>query len=155
MNLDQHVMGWRLHVLVFAALLTASTAAAGERVNKDASNLAIRGYDTVAYFTDGRSIKGKPEFQYVWQDARWLFASAEHKTLFADDPVRYAPQFGGFCTGGVSLGRLSPIDPEAWLIVEGRLYLYYDKQGRDESLAELEADIAAATEKWEALRNVP
>jgi hypothetical protein len=153
--LGTRATGWSLRGLALAALLVASTAVAGETINKDAEDLAIRGYDTVAYFTDGRPVKGSPEFEHVWQDARWRFASAEHRSLFASDPDRYAPQFGGFCTGGVALGRLTPIDPEAWVIIEGRLYLYYDKEGRDETAADpkeaQEAHIAAAAERWEAL----
>jgi hypothetical protein len=149
--LGMHATGWSLRGLVFAAILAASTAAAGERINKDAEDLAILGYDTVAYFTDGRPVKGSPYFEYVWQDARWQFASAEHRTLFATEPDRYAPQFGGFCTGGVTLGRLSSIDPEAWLIVDGRLYLHYDKEGRDETAADPKTNIATAAERWEAL----
>ena len=146
---------WSLRGLALAAILAASTAVAGERINKDAEDLAILGYDTVAYFTDGQPVKGSPDFEYVWQDARWRFASAEHRTLFATEPDRYAPQFGGFCTGGVALGRLAPIDPEAWLIVDGRLYLHYDKEGRDETAADPKADIAVAAERWEALGKTP
>ena len=103
--LGMRATGWSLRGLALAALLVASTAVAGERINKDAEGLAILGYDTVAYFTDGRPVKGSPEFEYVWQDARWRFASAEHRALFAGEPDRYAPQFGGFCTGGVGLGN--------------------------------------------------
>src|SRR5215204_3697773 len=112
--LGMRAMGRSLCGSAFAAILVASTAVAGERINKNAEGLAILGYDTVAYFTDGRPVKGSPEFEYVWQDARWRFASAEHRRLFASEPDRYAPQFGGFYMGSVGLGRLSPIDPEAW-----------------------------------------
>ena len=153
--LGMRAIGWSLHGLALATILAVSTAAAGERINKDADDLAILGYDTVAYFTDERPVKGSPDFEYVWQDARWQFASAEHRTLFATDPDRYAPQFGGFCTGAVALGRLAPIDPEAWLIVDGRLYLHYDKEGRDETAAHPKADIATAAERWEALGKMP
>lgn len=139
----------------FAAILVASTAVAGERINKDADDLAILGYDTVAYFTNGRPVKGSPDFEYVWQDARWRFASAEHRTLFVGDPDRYAPQFGGFCTGGMGFGRLAPIDPEAWVIVDGRLYLHYDKEGRDDTVADPKAHIATAAERWETLGQTP
>src|SRR5688500_9503780 len=139
----------------FAAILVASAAVAGEKINKDAEDVAIRGYDTVAYFTQGRPVKGSPEFEYVWQDARWRFASAEHRGLFASEPDRYAPQFGGFCTGGVSLGRLYSIDPEAWIIVDARLYLHGNKEGRDETAADPEAHIAAAADEWEALGKTP
>ena len=153
--LGMRATGRSLHGLALAAILAASTAAAGERINKDADDLAILGYDTVAYFTDERPVKGSPDFEYVWQDARWQFTSAEHRTLFATDPDRYAPQFGGFCAGGVALGRLAPIDPEAWLIVDGRLYLHYDKEARDDTAAAPEPRIAAAAERWEALGKSP
>ncbi|WP_159714397.1 YHS domain-containing (seleno)protein [Geminicoccus flavidas] len=155
MNLDLSATCRIRGAAVCAILLAAATAAAGERINKDADNLAIRGYDTVAYFTEGRPVRGKPEFAYVWQDARWQFASAEHRDLFAGEPDRYAPQFGGFCTGGVGLGRLAPIDPEAWVIVDGRLYLHYDRAGRDETVAHPDAQIAAATEQWKELGRTP
>ena len=153
--LGTRATGWSLCGLALAAVLAASAAVAGERINKDAEDLAILGYDTVAYFTDGRPVKGSPEFEHVWQDARWWFASAEHRTLFAGDPDRYAPQFGGFCTGGMGLGRLAPIDPEAWVIAEGRLYLHGDKEGRDETAADPKAHIAAAAERWETLGKTP
>lgn len=154
-SLDVRTMGWNLGGSVFAVILAASTAVAGEIINKDAAGLAILGYDTVAYFTDGRPVKGNPDFEYVWQDARWQFTSAEHESLFASDPDRYAPQFGGFCSGGVSLGLLSPIDPEAWLIVDGRLYLHYSKEGRDETAADPQTHIGVAAEKWQALAKSP
>jgi hypothetical protein len=147
--------GWSLRGSVLAALLTASAAVAGERINKDADGVAILGYDTVAYFTDGRPVKGSPDFEIMWQDARWRFASAAHRTLFASDPDHYAPQFGGFCTGGMRFGEMVPIDPEAWVIVEGRLYLHNDKEGRDETAADPRGQIAAAAEQWEALRQTP
>jgi hypothetical protein len=153
--LRMRTMVWSLRGLALAALFMASMAAADDRINKDAENLAILGYDTVAYFTDGRPVKGSPEFEYVWHDARWRFASAEHKALFASEPDRYAPQFGGFCTGGVGLGNLAPIDPEAWVIVDGRLYLHYNKEGRDETAADPKAHIASAAESWETLGKTP
>lgn len=153
--LGTRATGWSLRGMALAAFLAASTAVAGERVNKDAEQLAILGYDTVAYFTDGRPVEGSPEFEHVWQDARWRFASAEHRALFAGDPDRYAPRFGGFCTGGIALGNLGPIDPEAWVIVDGRLYLHGDKEGRDETAADPEARVAAAAGRWAALGKVP
>jgi len=147
--------GWSLRGSAFAALLAASTAIAGERIDKDADGVAILGYDTVAYFTDGHPVKGSPDFEYAWQDALWRFASAEHRTVFASNPERYAPQFGGFCTGAMRFGEMVPIDPEAWVIVEGRLYLHNDKEGRDETAADPRGRIAAAAEQWEALGKTP
>ena len=153
--LGTRTTGRGLCALVLAALLAGSAAVAGEGVNKDAEDLAIRGYDTVAYFTDGRPVKGSPDFEHVWQDARWRFASAEHRRLFASDPDRYAPQFGGFCTGGMGVGQLAPADPEAWVIVEGRLYFHYNKEARDETATDPKAHITAAAERWETLGKTP
>jgi hypothetical protein len=73
--------GWSLRGSAFAAILVSSAAVAGERINKDAEDVAIRSYDTVAYFTHGRPVEGSPEFEHIWQEARWWFASAEHRRL--------------------------------------------------------------------------
>ncbi len=142
--------------LLLVSALGVGPAAAGGAVNTGYfGGVAIKGYDTVAYFTDGRPVKGSPDFEYVWQDARWRFASAEHRTLFVSSPDHYAPQFGGFCTGGIGFGRLVPINPDAWVIVEDRLYLHYDKGGRDETAADPKAHITAAAEQWRVLGKTP
>ena len=86
--------------------------------------LAIRGYDPVAYFTVGAPAQGLPEFEYEWDEHRYRFARAEHRELFKADPVRYAPQFAGFCTVALSRGDVDEGNPEYWLISEGKLYLF-------------------------------
>ena len=88
--------------------------------------LAVRGTDVVAYFTEGRPRPGRSEFEHEWRGARWRFATAAHRDAFAADPARYAPAYGGFCAFAVSEGYTAPIDPAAWRIVEGRLFLNYD-----------------------------
>ena len=65
-------------------------------VNTSWFGVAIKGYDTVAYHTEGRAIKGMSEYSHEWNDARWYFASAQNRDLFAADPERYAPQYGGY-----------------------------------------------------------
>ena len=77
-------------------LLWATCAIAVDKINKDSFGVAIKGYDTVAYFTEGRALKGKSEFVHSWNEATWQFASASHRDMFAADPERYAPQFGGY-----------------------------------------------------------
>jgi hypothetical protein len=74
----------------------ATTEAINKKVNTDALGIAIQGYDTVAYHTQGRPVEGKSEFAFKWNDAVWHFASAENRGLFAADPERYAPQYGGY-----------------------------------------------------------
>jgi hypothetical protein len=148
-----------LRTLVSAALgavfcLATLPALAGELVNKDADGVAIRGYDAVAYFTQGRPVQGKLEFEYEWQDARWRFSSAEHRELFVSEPDKYAPRYGGFCAGGMALGMQVPIDPTAWVIVDGKLYLNYSKTGRDEFAAEPAPEIAKADANWQRLGQI-
>jgi YHS domain-containing protein len=90
--------------------------------------VAIMGYDPVAYFTDGKAVKGSEKYAYDWLGAPWHFASDEHRKMFMSDPVKYAPQYGGYCAGEVSLGSVTVnIDPEAFKIIDGKLYLVYDK----------------------------
>jgi YHS domain-containing protein len=109
-------------------------AAAAEPVNTlekrlftwKSSGVAIRGYDTVAYFTEGKPVAGSTEQVTNWNGADWLFASAEHKAMFDTDPLRYAPQYGGYCAYGVAQGYLVKIEPEQWSIVDEKLYLNYD-----------------------------
>jgi hypothetical protein len=138
--------------LVAGLALFAGGALAAEVMNRDADGVAIGGYDPVAYFTWQRPAKGKPDYQLDWEDAHWRFATAEHRDLFAADPERYAPRFGGFCTGGVAMGVLAPLtDATAWIIIDGRLYLHVDGPTRDETAADPQAMIGAAEAQWPTL----
>lgn len=144
-----------LAALIGAWLLTITPPAlAGGQVNTNADGVAIKGYDPVAYFTKGRPVRGTEEFEHEWQNAKWRFSNAEHRDLFAGEPDRYAPRYGGFCAGGMALGWKAPIDPEAWVIVDGRLYLNYSKGGRDDFAEDPAPQIAEADANWERLREV-
>lgn len=88
---------------------------------------ALKGYDPVAYFTQKQPVKGMAQFSYQWMNAKWLFASAEDRDKFAASPEQYAPQYGGYCAYAVSQGHTAPVDPEAWTILDGKLYLNYSK----------------------------
>ena len=147
--------------LVGGLLLLTTTAAdpatAGGAVNTGYfGGVAIKGYDPVAYFTDGHAMKGSEEFAYEWLGTPWYFASAEHRDLFMADPVKYAPQYGGYCTGGIAFGHAAVnVDPEtAWRIIDGKLYLVYDPT----YVAELDGPnraewIAKAEANWPAIRD--
>jgi YHS domain-containing protein len=112
-----------LGLLVLAA--AGSGAHAIEPVNETSSGLAIHGYDPVAYFEDGRPVKGDAAIGHEWQGATWLFATREHRDTFAADPEKYAPQYGGYCAKAVSENTTADIDPASWSIVGGKLYLNY------------------------------
>jgi YHS domain-containing protein len=91
-------------------------------VNTDAMGLMIRGYDPVAYFTEGRPVPGKPDISLEYKGAKYLFSSAQNRDTFKADPEKYAPQYGGYCAFGVYEGKKFDIDPASWRIVDGKLY---------------------------------
>jgi enamine deaminase RidA (YjgF/YER057c/UK114 family) len=113
--------------VVLLGLLAASLPATSARA--DDIDLSISGYDPVAYFTDGRPVQGKPDLDYVWHRLRWRFASTDHRDLFIKDPQRYAPQYDGYCAMGAAAdsdAHKDTVDPLAWTIVDGKLYLVHD-----------------------------
>jgi hypothetical protein len=140
--------------LAAAAVLALAPMAAfaGPAVNTNDQNIAIEGYDPVAYHTEGRPMPGDPAISHDWHEATWLFASTEHKALFVANPDRYAPQFGGFCSGAMSLGKVASIDPNEWVIVDGQLFLG-GRPGAVEYLFEGGEDrLADAAANWQAVR---
>ena len=105
-------------------LLIAASVRAQTRPAAESPRLGLKGYDPVAYFTDGRPMQGKPEFEQVFDETRYRFASERHLALFKADPDKYVPQFGGSCAMGMALGRHLEADPNNWLIADGRLYVF-------------------------------
>ena len=114
-------------VVLLVSVWCGQAVAEADAVNTGRFNdVAISGYDTVAYFKHREPIKGKAEFTVVWRDATWRFSSDKHRQLFAAAPERFAPQYGGWCAYAMSdKGRTVRIDPDAWHIDEGKLYLNY------------------------------
>src|SRR5262249_42918361 len=113
-------------VLVALLLMTRLVPVA----QADEPRLSISGDDPVAYFTDGKPVQGKSEFEQLWHRLRWRFASSEHRDLFMRSPDRYAPQYDGYCAMGVSnddAAHKDTVDPEAWAIVDGKFYLTHNK----------------------------
>jgi YHS domain-containing protein len=88
---------------------------------------AINGYDAVAYFKENKPIKGDTQFNYQWKDANWYFSSKENLETFKENPEKHIPQYGGYCAYGTSEGHKAPTQPDAWTIVDGKLYLNYNK----------------------------
>jgi YHS domain-containing protein len=130
----------------------AAPLKAGSEINTGYfGNVAIKGYDPVAYFTEGKAIEGSENHVLKWLGAKWRFTSDAHKQTFADNPVKFTPQYGGHCAVGTSSNTLTNnIDPEAWAIIDGKLYLNYSKAvnrllNRDR--------IEKADANWKELRN--
>jgi hypothetical protein len=138
-------------VLVLGLILT-SQAGAGEVNTGYFGNVAIKGYDPVAYFTEHRAVKGNDDISHNWLGAQWIFSSEKHKALFSANPVKFAPQYGGHCADGVAYGEITTnIDPEAWRIIEGKLYLNYD-QGSAAELEEVEGQMGKSVTNWPTIR---
>lgn len=116
------------------------------------NGVAVQGYDMVAYFTEGTAVKGSAAFTHEWNGARWQFASAAHRDAFAQDPDRYAPAFGGFCAYGISRGYAVDIDPEAFAVVDGTLYLNYSKRVQRTWNQDRAGYIEKARQQWPKVR---
>lgn len=134
-------------------LLAASPALAKGPVNETLLGVAIEGTDPVAYFKESRAVEGSRDFQTEWGGATWRFSSAENRDLFAADPERYAPQYGGYCAYAVSQGARAGIDPEAWKIVDDKLYLNLNKSIQKRWEGKQADYIVKADENWPGLRD--
>ena len=140
-----------LRILVPILVLMSAPAFAFEEINTSYfGNTALDGYDSTAYFDEGKPQTGQETFSYSWKGAEWHFASAADRDQFAANPDAYAPQYGGYCSNQMSLGNLSDIDPGVWLIHEGKLYLF----GHDVGLHRwqrtgIEARIRDADRNWQ------
>jgi YHS domain-containing protein len=147
------------HILLAATLLVATPALSAEPqqsdhkvlVLKTRDGIAIQGYDPLAYFTDNKAIKGSPKFQSDYEGARYFFVSAEHKAQFDSAPAKFAPAYGGYCGYAASIDRLSPISPEWFQIIDGKLVLQHNKKAYDKFNAELRGNIVKADANWPGL----
>ncbi len=117
------------------------------------NNLAIRGYDPVAYFTAGAPVEGSSSYEYEWNGATWRFSSAANKALFAANPETYAPQYGGYCAKALSEGNIASTVPEAWDIVDGKLYLNYSLDVQKQWKGDVPGNIAKANALWPNILN--
>ncbi|WP_425406553.1 YHS domain-containing (seleno)protein [Hwanghaeella sp.] len=132
-------------VSLFAA---APSQAAEDPVYQTFLGTAINGYDPVAYFTEGKPVEGSSDHAYEWNGADWHFASAGNLEKFKADPEKYAPQYGGYCAYAVSEGYTAKTEPDAWKIVDGKLYLNYNKEVQDLWSQDIPGRIANADKQW-------
>jgi len=133
------------------AIVLAPTARSEE------PKLSISGYDPVAYFTDGKRVQGKTEFEYLWHKLRWRFADGAHRELFAKNPDRYTPQYDGYCALGAAAGEAAhkdTVDPEAWAIVDGKLYLTHMRQAMESWRQDPAKYIKRGDENWAAVKDL-
>lgn len=129
----------------FAACAKTANFAA---VNTDGENVALKGFDAVAYFAVENAVAGNPKYEYAWNGAKWLFSNAENLERFKQNPEAYAPQYGGYCSYAVSKGYTADGDPNAWKIVDGKLYLNYNPEVKEIWEKELQQNIKKGQEHW-------
>lgn len=135
-----------------AVTLLSAAAVAGELVNTSgASGIALSGYDPVAFFTDAKPMNGDPGITSEHLGATYFFATKEHKKLFETNPAKYAPQTGGFCTYGVSVGALFPVDISTWQIRDGKLYLNLNHEILAAFNKDFEKNVSKAEKNWPGL----
>jgi YHS domain-containing protein len=134
-------------ILVVLSFLPALAFAQKAEVYSDAT-AAIRGYDPVAYHRQLGPVQGSAQFTHQWRGATWHFASAANRDLFKASPEKYAPQYGGYCAFGVASGYAVAIDPEAWSVVEGKLYLNYSKSVQARWRSDVPGFIGKADANW-------
>jgi YHS domain-containing protein len=134
--------------LLWAAVPAPAQAAEDPVYTGTLSNLAVDGFDPVAYFKAGKPVEGSSQFEYSWNGADWRFASAENLAAFKADPTAFAPQYGGYCAWAVSQGYTASADPQRWRIVDGKLYLNYSKDVQAKWEQDIPGFIAKANANW-------
>ncbi len=141
-----------------AVAMTVGNAALGlsqgppaAAVNVDAQGVALHGHDAVAYFTVGKAVPGAAQFEHQWNGARWRFASAANRDAFAKAPENYAPQFGGYCSWAVSRNYTADIDPNAFTVVNGKLYVNYSTAVQARWQVDRDGNITKAGGNWPGL----
>jgi YHS domain-containing protein len=139
-------------VLALTGSALADSMSAGKvLVLKNRDGLAIQGYDPVAYITDNKPVKGSSKYQSEFEGAKYWFASPDHKSLFDANPAKYAPAFGGYCGYAASIDRLSPISPEWFQVIDGKLILQHNKKAFDKFNADLKGNVMKADQNWPGL----
>src|ERR1700737_2090819 len=128
---------------------------AAEAAPPTGRRLALSGYDPGSYFTDGHPEKGSADYQASYDDATYWFKTPEHRATFVADPDHYAPQFQGFCTVTLMRGAKYEADPEAWVIADGRLYVFGAKEAVPVFRVQTASVIEKATDNWAKLRANP
>ena len=131
----------------------AGSARAEDPIYTNWRGLALSGYDAVAYFQEGRPVAGDSANTLEWMGATWRFASPENLARFRKAPESYAPQYGGYCAWAVANGYTASGDPEAWRIVDGRLYLNYSAEIQKKWEVDIPGYIARAEASWPKLRD--
>ena len=134
-------------------VLSSFSFAADIDMNADSNDLAIKGFDPVAYFTQGKAVTGDINYTATHKGAIYRFSSEEHRNLFKTNPDKYAPQYGGYCAFGVAMEKKFDTDPTAWKIIANKLYLNLNKNVQKKWAQDTQGYIAQSDSNWIDIRN--
>ena len=135
-------------ILAYLSLFIFLSTGSGVPAAEQKPDLAIKGYDAVAYFKAGKAVKGSGSFTFPWHDMTWHFSTKENRDLFAASPEKYAPQYDGYCAWAMTETRLAITDPEVWKIVDGKLYLNCSKEAYEKWSRDIPGHIKKADSIW-------
>ena len=140
--------------LISCLLLFATSANAESEIYTEYfSDLAVSGYDAVAYFTEDKPVKGDSNYSFEYKEATWQFSSQANLALFKTNPAKFAPQYGGYCAWAAADGRTASGDPLQWTIINNKLYLNYNAAVKEDWLKDTEKFIIDADKHWPGLLN--
>lgn len=152
---SRRLLGVAAATFAFLAIAPATSFAVkgtGGEYNTLYAGLGAKGYDVVAYFTDKAAVQGSDQFTVPYGGVTWQFASAEHRDMFKADPAKYAPQYGGFCSWGVSQGKLFDVDPvNGWTVSKNKLYLNFNGDINKTFSRDVEGFVSKAERNWGGL----
>jgi hypothetical protein len=146
-SIIRHPISFLLAFLLFAVFGLIAVGKSSEDV------VAIKGYDTVAYFKAGRALRGSESFTFKWHNLTWHFSSGENRDLFATNPVEYAPQYDGYCAWAMTEKRKAITDPEVWKIVDGKLYLNCSLAAYEKWSKDIPGNIKKANKNWSEINS--
>jgi len=142
----------RTVILLGAIFIFAATPVHADKTTYQSGGVAINGYDPVGYFVDQAPVKGNASLAHIWNGTKWQFANQQNLDAFKANPEKYAPKFGGYCAYAVSRGYTAPTDPNAWSIVDDKLYLNYSKSVRSRWAEDTSGNIVKGNTNWPDLR---
>lgn len=143
----------RSSATLIAFIFSASASHAEEFFSSN--GVAINGYDAVAYFSDHKPVKGTAKYTATYQGATFHFASAAHRDVFIKSPEHYAPQYGGYCAFGTAQGHKAPTEPQAFTVVDDKLYLNYNDDVRKTWRTDVRGNIKKANDNWASVKKQP
>ena len=144
-------------VLLIVVLVTGSVLLAAQEsvlINRDGQGRVLDGYDVVAYFTQNRAIEGSEQYSYDWGGATWLFSNANNRDLFKANPTRYQPEYSGYCAFAVAQGAIAGVDPNAFTLVDGKLYLNFSRGVHRRWSRDIPGNIRSGDRNWPSLRGM-